>query len=239
MKLTCPCCGAVASAEAWQNDLEARAVLAAAIKLDEPIPRQLLPYLGLFRPAERSLSWKRTARLIQELSGLVATGYVQVQGKPARPCPPQVWALAMEQMTERGMAISRPMGNQVAQTPRLPCESAIHHNAGRMPAATKASLKLVPMLGSTAAPDTASKPAIQVRKVLRCAGHNRSIRRSAKNNAMKAGKASHSETSQPGAPALTNQASGKSRVGLCQLCSWATATSMPRRPSIKAIGVYR
>ena len=111
MKLTCPCCGAVASAEAWQNDLEARAVLAAAIKLDEPIPRQLLPYLGLFRPAERSLSWKRTARLIQELSGLVATGYVQVQGKPARPCPPQVWALAMEQMTERGMAISRPMGN--------------------------------------------------------------------------------------------------------------------------------
>lgn len=111
MKLTCPCCGAVASAEAWQNDLEARAVLAAAIKLDEPIPRQLLPYLGLFRPAERSLSWKRTARLIQELSRLVATGYVQVQGKPARPCPPQVWALAMEQMTERGMAISRPMGN--------------------------------------------------------------------------------------------------------------------------------
>lgn len=111
MKLTCPCCGAVASAEAWQNDLEARAVLAAAIKLDEPIPRQLLPYLGLFRPAERSLSWKRTATLIRDLSKLVATGYVQVHGRPARPCPPHVWAQAMEQMADRGMTISRPMTN--------------------------------------------------------------------------------------------------------------------------------
>ena len=111
MKLTCPCCGAVASVEAWQNDLEARAVLASAIKLDEPIPRQLLPYLGLFRPKERALSWKRAARLIMELSALVATGHVHVHGRPDRPCPPSVWAMAMEQMAERGESISRPMGN--------------------------------------------------------------------------------------------------------------------------------
>ena len=111
MKLTCPCCGAVASVEAWQNDLEARAVLASAIKLDEPIPRQLLPYLGLFRPKERALSWKRAARLIMELSALVATGHVHVHGRPDRPCPPSVWAMAMEQMAERGESISRPMTN--------------------------------------------------------------------------------------------------------------------------------
>ena len=39
MKLTCPCCGAVASAEAWQNDLEARAVLAAAFLLRSVLQR--------------------------------------------------------------------------------------------------------------------------------------------------------------------------------------------------------
>lgn len=111
MKLTCPACGAVASAEAWANDIAARTALAAAIQLPDPVCNKLLPYLALFRPAERALSWRKALALIQELGVLVGRGYVHAHGSPDRPCTPEVWALAMGQMTENANAISRPLPN--------------------------------------------------------------------------------------------------------------------------------
>lgn len=111
MKLICPGCGLTASVEAWLNDAEARELLAAGVKLPPPLPEVTLPYLGLFRPEERALAWKKATRLLAKLSQLVVAGHVQVQGKPARPCPPRIWAAAMSRMIDQRQRISRPLPN--------------------------------------------------------------------------------------------------------------------------------
>ncbi len=110
MNLTCPSCGAVHSAEAWENDIKARQALQATCSLPAELSKVLLPYLSLFRPAKRALSWTKSLGLILELQKLVAQGYIQVKGKPARPCPPYLWAQAMEQMSMR-TDLTRPMPN--------------------------------------------------------------------------------------------------------------------------------
>ena len=111
MRLTCPACGAIASAEAWANDIEARTALAATANLPEPVSKRLLAYLALFRPAERALSWRKTVTLITDLDALVSCGYVRVKGSPDRPCTPEIWALAMGQMVDSWAVISRPLPN--------------------------------------------------------------------------------------------------------------------------------
>lgn len=111
MILVCPSCGATHSAEAWENDLVARKTLAAQATLPREVSAVLLPYLALFRPDKRALSWSRTLKVMAELAALVAPGWVQVQGKPARECPPRVWAQGMEQMVERSATLQRPLKN--------------------------------------------------------------------------------------------------------------------------------
>lgn len=111
MRLICPGCGLTASAEAWLNDAEARELLLAVAKLAAPLPEAVLPYLGLFRPEQKALTWKKAKRLVAELVQLTGAGHVQVQGKPARPCPPRLWAEAMGQMVERRERITPPLPN--------------------------------------------------------------------------------------------------------------------------------
>lgn len=111
MKLVCPSCGLTASVEAWINDAAARDVLLAVATLPYPLPKVTLPYLGLFRPDKRALSWDKAGKIVAELTKQTAPGHVQVQGKVARPCPPRIWAAAMEQMVERRDAIRRPLPN--------------------------------------------------------------------------------------------------------------------------------
>lgn len=111
MKLVCPSCGLTASAEAWINDAAARDLLLAVATLPAPLPKAMLPYLGLFRPEKQALRWDKAAKIVSELAKSVQTGYVQVQGKVARPCPPRIWAAAMEQMVERRESIRRPLPN--------------------------------------------------------------------------------------------------------------------------------
>jgi len=111
MILICPSCGATHSAEAWENDMAAREALQAMIALPAPVSKAILGYMGLFRPRERALSWKKAKKITTELSSLITTGHVQVQGKPARPCPPHLWAMGMEQMVERAATLQRPLKN--------------------------------------------------------------------------------------------------------------------------------
>jgi len=111
MILTCPSCGATASANAWENDIEARAALQAILGLPPAVAKAALGYFSLFRPEQRALSWKKVRKITQELVTLLAPGHVQVQGKPSRPCPPQLWAAAMEQMVERAATLQRPLKN--------------------------------------------------------------------------------------------------------------------------------
>ncbi len=111
MKLVCPSCGLTASAEAWLNDAAARSLLLAVATLPPPLPKVILPYLGLFRPEKRALSWNKAGKIVADLTKLIGPGHVQVQGKVARPCPPRLFAAAMEQMVERRDAIRRPLPN--------------------------------------------------------------------------------------------------------------------------------
>jgi hypothetical protein len=111
MKLICPGCGSVASAETWLNDTLCRETMAVVVKLPAPMPQVTLGYMGLFRPGKRALTWKKAKRLADEIAALVAAGHIQVQGKVSRPCPPRIWAMAMEQMMERRESLRLPMPN--------------------------------------------------------------------------------------------------------------------------------
>lgn len=111
MKLRCFACGAMGSAEAFTNDSIARELLAVATNLPHPLPPIILNYLAMFRPEKTMLTWPKALRLTKDLAALVATGTVQVEKKAARPCPPRLWAQAIEQVIERRDRLSLPLKN--------------------------------------------------------------------------------------------------------------------------------
>ncbi|MDR2551420.1 MAG: hypothetical protein LBD10_14615 [Desulfobulbus sp.] len=90
--------------------MAARETLQAMIALPAPVAKGMLGYMGLFRPHQRALSWKKAKKIVDDLAALIAPGWVQVQGKPSRPCPPHIWAQAMEQMVGRA-DLQRPLKN--------------------------------------------------------------------------------------------------------------------------------
>lgn len=96
MRLTCPACGAIASAEAWRNETTIRQFMGRLEGLPHAVRELALPYLGLFRVGQRGLAWPRAFRLISELSALVEPGTVHWDGGEERPCPPRVWAEAIQ-----------------------------------------------------------------------------------------------------------------------------------------------
>lgn len=81
MRLICPCCHAHASVESWLNDVDARMALAAAAALPSDVGEAVLRYLGLFRPAQRSLGWKRSLRLITDISSWLHAGRITHRGR--------------------------------------------------------------------------------------------------------------------------------------------------------------
>lgn len=91
--------------------MEARKTMQAIVSLPHQVAIESFGYLGLFRPLSRALSWKVALRLVQELGNLVDSGQVRVQGKPSRPCPPEIWATGMRQMVAQRGSISRPLHN--------------------------------------------------------------------------------------------------------------------------------
>lgn len=111
MKLICPGCGLIASAEAMANDAACRETLQAVAGLPAPLPPLALQYLSLFRPEKTALSWTKAARIARELAALVAGGHVQVDKKAARPCPARLWAQAIEEMLGRRERLERPLKN--------------------------------------------------------------------------------------------------------------------------------
>lgn len=111
MKLVCPSCGAVASAEAWSADAHMRQTLAVLASTAAPVAERALAYIALFRPrGGRGLSWSRAERLAGELRDLTASGYVQWKSLPARPCPPRIWAEAIDTVRNRP-ALRLPLEN--------------------------------------------------------------------------------------------------------------------------------
>ena len=111
MKLICPACGAIASAESWINDELCRATLAKIAGLPTPLPKTVLGYLSLFRPDKTGLTWKKALRLAEEIAALTACGFVSIHGKVDRTCSPRIWAQGMEQMIEKRLSLTLPLKN--------------------------------------------------------------------------------------------------------------------------------
>lgn len=99
MRLTCPCCGATASLEAFLTDAAARRAVTAAAGLPAALGDRLMRYLGLFRPRERGLAWDRAARLLEELNAAVAAGQIERDGR-LHPAPVEYWKNAIDQMLD-------------------------------------------------------------------------------------------------------------------------------------------
>ena len=101
MKLICPSCGGVHSAEAWLSDADARQSLRIVAELPWEVGRRALPYLAFFRPKSgRGLIWSKTLRLLSEIKTLVTEPYIQWDRGVARPNSSRAWGMAMEKLVE-------------------------------------------------------------------------------------------------------------------------------------------
>lgn len=102
MRLICPSCAAVHSADAWKSDADARQCLRMVTELPESVSRRCLQYIAFFRPGSgRALRWAKALRLLSEVKDLVDAPHVQWDRNPARPNSARAWGLAMERMIER------------------------------------------------------------------------------------------------------------------------------------------
>lgn len=104
MRIVCPSCGAIASLEAWEADAHVRQTAATVARIPAPVTGRAFGYIALFRPrgGTRGLSWARAKKLAGELLNMVSAGFIEWDGRPARPCPPRIWAEAVDTMLGRG-----------------------------------------------------------------------------------------------------------------------------------------
>lgn len=100
MRLTCPCCGSMLSLEVLLNDAAARQAVASALSLPAGLGSRLLRYIGLFRPPQRSLTWDRAAKLLDELQQMITAGQIQRHGR-AWAAPHVAWQSALDALFER------------------------------------------------------------------------------------------------------------------------------------------
>jgi hypothetical protein len=110
MQISCPICHARYALEAALTDAAAREAVAVALKLPAPLGGLLLQYIGLFRPAKRSLSWSRVTKLLTELQTLIKAGEIERNGR-AWVAPQSHWQAALEQMLNRRDKLSLPLAN--------------------------------------------------------------------------------------------------------------------------------
>ncbi|MBI4928154.1 MAG: hypothetical protein HY835_10335 [Anaerolineae bacterium] len=103
MKLVCPSCGAVHSAEGWSNDTAARQCLIVVAELPAEVGKRALPYLAMFRPtgSKRGLTWEKALRLLHTLRQMVMDSHIQWDRLPARPNSATAWAQALEEIVQR------------------------------------------------------------------------------------------------------------------------------------------
>ena len=108
MQIGCPNCGARMSLEVALNDIEARKALAAALSMPGQLGDRTLRYIGLFRPVQRSLTWPRFHKLLNEL-------LVQIKGRSVTrnsitwPAPLETWEMALDQIMENRDTLRLPL----------------------------------------------------------------------------------------------------------------------------------
>ncbi len=100
MRLRCPLCRGVCSAEAWDDDPDIQRFVKLTSALPADMQTVTWEYLAMFRPASsQSLRWRRAANLMQGLTVEIRKNHVQWKRKPARPANPGIWKTALEQIT--------------------------------------------------------------------------------------------------------------------------------------------
>ncbi len=108
MKLSCPACGAVASLDVLLGHEGARDAVMVALRLPAPLGKQLIQYLGLFRPASRQLSMDRLASLLGELLPMVDAARIERSGR-LWPAPIENWRIALEEILAKRDKLSLPL----------------------------------------------------------------------------------------------------------------------------------
>ncbi len=108
MITACPACGANFSLDALVSHDGARTLVAEIASISGPLGGAVLRYLALFRPAKRSLSWDRAARLLNELAPLIREARVERRGR-VYPAPREAWVAAIEHMLDHRDRLTLPL----------------------------------------------------------------------------------------------------------------------------------
>ncbi|MES9925960.1 MAG: hypothetical protein ABW152_17915 [Candidatus Thiodiazotropha endolucinida] len=108
MRIVCPTCGATGSLEMFLNDVAGREALKTALALPHPLNKQLLAYVGLFRPHSRSLTWDRVEKLLKELLEPIETGKL-VRNHRTHVVTTEIWQAALDELLARRDTLRLPM----------------------------------------------------------------------------------------------------------------------------------
>ncbi|MEW6562728.1 MAG: hypothetical protein AB1400_05780 [Pseudomonadota bacterium] len=110
MKLSCPACGSLSSLDALLGNEGAREAVMAALAMPAPIGKIMVQYLGLFRPAQRQLSFDRVATLINELLPMIHEAKIERHGR-IWSAPQDYWRMGMEEMLAKRDRLTLPLKN--------------------------------------------------------------------------------------------------------------------------------
>lgn len=103
MRLICPGCGCIFSAESSSCEAHARQALRLITEIPAPANKPALNYIAMFRnpdPESRGLRWDKVVRLLGELTLLIKEAQIQFKGGVPRKNSVAAWAQAMERMIE-------------------------------------------------------------------------------------------------------------------------------------------
>ena len=108
MKLSCPACGAIASLDVLLGHEGARDAVMVAMKLPAPIGKQLIQYVGLFRPASRQLSLDRVASILGELLPMIESARIERAGR-IWAAPVDTWSIALDEILTKRDRLTLPL----------------------------------------------------------------------------------------------------------------------------------
>lgn len=97
MRVVCQTCGSCNSLDTLVPNVDAREAIAEIAEISGPLASALLRYLGLFRPAQRQLSFGRVATLLAELKPMILEARIHRNGR-AYAAPRDVWIEAIDHM---------------------------------------------------------------------------------------------------------------------------------------------
>ncbi len=108
----CPACGLKGPLAIFRVTIEGKKAIAVVNALPGPVGAVAIYYLDLFRPSSRNaVSLNKAVRLLEELRDMVKGGHIQIGREVARPCPPGIWAAAMQTVLDQRPGLKLPFIN--------------------------------------------------------------------------------------------------------------------------------